>query len=134
MKFILFRPTFVTVGMMFQLVVLCAFLSSVSAAPQFGRPMFHVLDEAESGNVEHHASPSTTSTVESALSSVLVVSAAPTPTVTNDPVNHDVASTASPSSIPPPVQNQSSGASHQLGGVHTALVLSAAASAVYFVL
>ncbi|OJA09433.1 hypothetical protein AZE42_11438 [Rhizopogon vesiculosus] len=41
----LFRSTFIT-AISALLLILCAFSMSASAAPQFGRPLFHVLDAA----------------------------------------------------------------------------------------
>ncbi|OAX35754.1 hypothetical protein K503DRAFT_722500 [Rhizopogon vinicolor AM-OR11-026] len=41
----LFRSTFIT-AISALVLMLCAFSMSASAAPQFGRPLFHVLDAA----------------------------------------------------------------------------------------
>jgi hypothetical protein len=105
MKMILFRPTFVTAGTTLQvLALLCIFLSItsgassrsisrlssscpdasmvfvVSAAPQFGRPQVHVLDEqpVPSQNVEPlvGGDPTATSSVPDAVPSVKPTSAA----------------------------------------------------------
>ncbi|KAH7881844.1 hypothetical protein F5I97DRAFT_1932271 [Phlebopus sp. FC_14] len=52
MKMLLFRPTFLratTVTSLAVAVVLSGSVITASAAPQFGRPLLHVLDEASSG-------------------------------------------------------------------------------------
>ncbi|KAI9566742.1 hypothetical protein HD554DRAFT_1091682 [Boletus coccyginus] len=161
MKMILFRPTFVSAGTFLQATALsCIFLSmtsgksppissivpfipdasvllAVSAVPQFGRPLMRVLDEESTSSLstgslasvppggDSTATSSTTGAVPSVVSTVT------SPTVTSDQINTATAAT----SIAPTATAvaQSSSASHSLCGVHTAFVLSAAASALLLV-
>ncbi|KAN0098117.1 hypothetical protein V8E55_002563 [Tylopilus felleus] len=130
MKMFLFRPSFVTAGMVLQaFTLLCIFLSmtSVSAVPQY-RPIYKIVALDDVPKPSRFVEP--------------LVAPSSSPPVNGDPAGPAPTSsvsaavpTAKPSnaSSDPLVLDQSSGASHHLGGVHVALVVSAAASAVFLV-
>ncbi|KAG6375343.1 hypothetical protein JVT61DRAFT_3573 [Boletus reticuloceps] len=123
MKMILFRSTFVSATTMLQTIaLLCIFLSitSVSAVPQFGRPLFHALDEPM---------PSRLAVPLVADSSHAPSSVTPTPSATAT-ANSTAESTHTST---PTAVAQTSGASVGLGGIPVALVFSAAASAAWLV-
>ncbi|KIJ12918.1 hypothetical protein PAXINDRAFT_170952 [Paxillus involutus ATCC 200175] len=83
MKLSLFRPTFITADFV-AVVVLCTFVITASASPQFGRPYLHVLDGAPTALAS-------AATVDGGVASFTASSTLPTPFVN-----------AAPSATPPP--------------------------------
>jgi len=107
---VLFRSTFVTATMTL-LFALSLFSVTVTASPQFGRPLLHVLDAPAT-------SATSTSDVPVPIQTVSVDAAVATPTI-------------SAASIP---NNQSNGARSLQHASAGKFVLGAAAVIVYFVL
>ncbi|KAF9224580.1 hypothetical protein BS17DRAFT_83282 [Gyrodon lividus] len=142
MKMLLFRPTFVIAGFML-VVVLCTFVITASAAPQFGRPLLHALDEAPaaSGSVTP-ADGGVVSFVPSNIGPTLIVDPSPSPTVDcedQDPAP-DPVSVVNPTQ-PPTINSttttttlaQANGAPHSLGSTNAALMLAVVASGIFII-
>ncbi|KIJ59770.1 hypothetical protein HYDPIDRAFT_170635 [Hydnomerulius pinastri MD-312] len=137
MKMLLFRPTFLTAAFAL-VVVLCSFVMTVSAAPQFGRPLLHALDELPTGLAS--------APVDVAAASLAASGTAATPTVDviasavpaadcedqdSDPNPVNVAGLQASTTVSSTTPVVTNGALRSLGGTNAAVILSVVASAIF---
>ncbi|KAH7922879.1 hypothetical protein BV22DRAFT_1048573 [Leucogyrophana mollusca] len=141
---VLFRPTFITAVVAF-IAVLSTFVVSASAAPQFGRPLLHVLDElsdalASTTSVLESSSISASSVVTLISSPTVDVAADPAPTVAGDPepdpsggsTGAETSDTMNIEQVPQSAQAVANSASRHISDGKIGLIL--AATTLYFVL
>ncbi|KAH7903675.1 hypothetical protein BJ138DRAFT_102242 [Hygrophoropsis aurantiaca] len=142
---LLFRPTFITAVVAF-VAVLSTFVASASAAPQFGRPLLHVMDELSASLTATSVSSTATSTVVTLISSSTVdIDPAPVPTAAADPGPDlsgsqggsdsvaDVMNNVQPTSPSTPAVANTNSASSRLSGGSTGLGLVVALVVYFFI-
>ncbi|EIW81708.1 hypothetical protein CONPUDRAFT_136525 [Coniophora puteana RWD-64-598 SS2] len=121
MQFILFRTTFITVASI--TVLLAGLFSPVFAAPQFGRPLIHALNQEVSAGMD-------------AISQINAYSSTAFPPSATASANANTAAdgSATPSDSGGPGTNAASNGALRLGGPTTIMLASVVGSAVYLVL